>query len=176
MGEMETLVRMAQEGDDDAFTQLISIYKENLYKIAFVYLKNEQEALDAVSDTVYKAYMNIKKINNPSLFKTWITRILINSAIDRLTDSKNIIYIDDYQKIEGFSILESEFDLDASFDLFNAIDKLDIKFKNIVILKYFEDMTISEISTLLGLPEGTVKVCLHRALKKIKIELSEECC
>jgi RNA polymerase sigma-70 factor (ECF subfamily) len=176
MNEIERLVKKAQQGDNDAFTQLISIYKENLYKIAFTYLKNEQDALDTVSDTVYKAYMNIKKVNNPNYFKTWIIRILINSAIDRLADSKNIIYIDDYQKIDSFNILESEFDLDARFDLFNAIDKLDIKFKNIVVLKYFEDMTISQISTLLGLPEGTVKVCLHRALKKIKIDLSEGCC
>jgi RNA polymerase sigma-70 factor, ECF subfamily len=176
MREVETLVKMAQEGDDDAFMELLSLYKENLYKIALVYLKNEQDALDAVSDTVYKAYMNIKKIKNPSFFKTWIIKILINSAIDRLAESKNIIYIDDYQKINSFNILESEFDIDASFDLFTAIDKLDIKFKNIVVLKYFEDMTISQISTLLGLPEGTVKVRLHRALKKIKVELSEGCC
>jgi RNA polymerase sigma-70 factor, ECF subfamily len=176
MREVETLVKMAQEGDDDAFMELLSLYKENLYKIALVYLKNEQDALDAVSDTVYKAYMNIKKIKNPSFFKTWIIKILINSAIDRLAESKNIIYIDDYQKINSFNILESEFDIDASFDLFTAIDKLDIKFKNIVVLKYFEDMTIAEISTLLGLPEGTVKVRLHRALKKIRVELSEGCC
>jgi RNA polymerase sigma-70 factor, ECF subfamily len=176
MREMETLVKMAQKGDDDAFMELLSLYKENLYKIALVYLKNEQEALDAVSDTVYKAYMNIKKLKNPSFFKTWIIRILINSAIDRLTYSKDIIYIDDYHKIESLNILESEFDIDASFDLYNAIDKLDIKFKHIVVLKYFEDMTISQISTLLGLPEGTVKVRLHRALKKIKVELSEGCC
>ncbi|HEY5560681.1 MAG TPA: sigma-70 family RNA polymerase sigma factor [Clostridiaceae bacterium] len=175
MRDMETLVKMAQKGDTEAFTDLISLYKENLYKIAFVYLKNEQDALDIISDTVYKAYMNIKKINNPSFFKTWITRILINSATDKLKDNKNIIYIDDYQKLDNFNDSEEETDIDTSFDLFNAVDKLDIKFKNIIILKYFQDMTISEISTLLAIPEGTVKVYLHRGLKKLKLDLVEEC-
>lgn len=175
MREVETLVKMAQKGDAAAFSELISLNKENLYKIAFVYLKNEQDALDAVSDTVYKAYMNIKNIKNPSYFKTWIIRILLNSAADKLRKSKNIIYIDDYQKLDRYSNLESEFDIDNNFDLLNAIDKLDIKFKNIVVLKYFQDMTISEISALLKLPEGTVKVYLHRSLKKLKLELNEEC-
>ena len=174
MRDAETLVKMAQKGDTEAFTDLVSLYKDNLYKVAFVYLKNEQDALDIISDTIYKAYINIKKLNNPSFFRTWITRILINSATDKLKSNKNIIYMDDYQKVDNLNDLEAEIDLDANFDLFNAVDKLDIKFKNIVILKYFQDMTISEISTLLTIPEGTVKVYLQRGLKKLKIDLQEE--
>lgn len=175
MSEIDALVKMAQKGDDQAFGELFGIYKENLYKIAYIYLKNEQDALDAISDTVYKAYMNIKKLNNADFFKTWITRILINSAIDTLKHTKKIVYIGDYKEIDNFNIVESEFDIDVKFDLFNAIDKLDIKFKNIIILKYFQDMTISEISTLLKIPEGTVKAYLHRGLKRIKLELNEGC-
>lgn len=173
--KIEDLVKKAQKGDDNAFVELFSLYKENLYKIAFMYLKNEQDALDAINDTVYKAYINIKKIKNPDLFKTWITRILINSAIDKLKKAKNVIYIDDYREVENLSISESELVLDAKFDLFNAIDNLDIKFKNIIILRYFQDMTISEIAALLKMPEGTVKVYLHRGLKKMKSELSKGC-
>lgn len=175
MREVETLVKMSQKGDDEAFSELINLHKENLYKIAFVYLKNEQDALDATSDTVYKAYMNIKSIRNPSFFKTWIIRILINSANDRLRAAKNIIYIDDYQKLDNLYNVEAEFEIDANVDLLNAIDKLDIRFKNIVVLKYFQDMTISEISKVLKLPEGTVKVYLHRSLKKLRLELGREC-
>lgn len=176
MNEVDTLVKSAQKGNDKAFIELISLYKENLYKIAFVYLKNEQDALDIVSDTVYKAYINIKSIRNPLFFKTWIIRILINLANDKLNHNKKIIYVDEYNAIDNSSTSQCEIDIDANFDLFNAIDKLDIKFKNIVILKYFEDMTISQISELLNIPEGTIKVYLHRALKKMKLELSEGCC
>lgn len=170
------IVIQAQKGDDVAFSKLIKGCKENLYKIAFAYLKNEEEALDIVSDTIYKAYMNINKLENPQYFNTWITRILINNAINRLKKNNRIILIDEYEKIEGFNtqLSDIEFDVSRRVDLYSAIDQLNVKLKSIIILKYFQDMTISEISEVLKIPEGTIKVYLHRALKKLKIELKEE--
>lgn len=170
------IVIQAQKGDDVAFSKLIKACKENLYKIAFAYLKNEEEALDIVSDTIYKAYMNINKLENPQYFNTWITRILINNAINRLKKNNRIILIDEYEKIEGFNtqLSDIEFDVSRRVDLYSAIDQLNVKSKSIIILKYFQDMTISEISEVLKIPEGTIKVYLHRALKKLKIELKEE--
>lgn len=170
------IVNKAQKGDADAFSTLITSCKENLYKIAFAYLKSEEEALDIVSDTIYKAYMDIDKLQNPEYFNTWITRILINNAINRLKKNKRIVLIDEYEKIEDLNSEVSDigFDVPRSVDLYNAIDKLNVKSKSIIILRYFQDMTISEISEVLKMPEGTIKVYLHRALKKLKIELEEE--
>lgn len=169
------IVSKAQKGDDDAFSTLIACCKENLYKIAFAYLKNEEEALDIVSDTIYKAYMDINKLENPQYFNTWITRILINSAINRSKKNKRIVLIDGYEKIEDLNsdVPDIGFDVPTSVDLYNAIDKLNVKSKSIIILRYFQDMTITEISEVLKIPEGTIKVSLHRALKKLKIELEE---
>ena len=81
-----------------------------------------------------------------------------------------MIYIDEYDKTEenSFDILETEFKVSNSIDLYNAIDRLNNKFKSIVILKYLEDMTISQVSKVLDLPEGTVKVYLRRALGLLK--------
>lgn len=171
------IVKRAQKGDKEAFVKLINDSKENLYKIAFTYMKNEQEALDVVSDAVYKAYIDIKKVKKPEFFNTWITKILINSAINRLRKGGRIIYIDDYQKNSKVENDNSEIYLDipANIDLYNALDNLEIKYRSIIILKYFQDMTIVQISKVLDLPEGTVKVYLRRALKKLKIQLKEEC-
>jgi RNA polymerase sigma-70 factor (ECF subfamily) len=170
------IVNKAKQGDDAAFSTLITFCKENLYKVAFAYLKSEEEALDIVSDTIYKAYMDIDKLQNPEYFNTWITRILINNAINRLKKNKRIVLIDEYEKIEDLNSEVSDigFDIPRSIDLYNAIDKLNAKSKSIIILRYFQDMTISEISEVLKMPEGTIKVYLHRALKKLKIELEEE--
>ena len=71
--------------------------------------------------------------------------------------------------------MKTEFKIANNIDLYNAIDKLNEKFKSIVVLKYLEDMTIAQISEILDLPEGTVKVYLRRALGILKIELGEEC-
>ncbi|MTK13271.1 MAG: RNA polymerase subunit sigma-70, partial [Clostridiaceae bacterium] len=92
-----SIVTKAQKGDDIAFSELINSCKEKLYKIAFAYLKNEEEALDIVSDTIYKAYMDINKLKNPQYFNTWITRIRINGAINRLKKNKRIVLIDEYE-------------------------------------------------------------------------------
>jgi DNA-directed RNA polymerase specialized sigma24 family protein len=81
--------------------------------------------------------------------------------------------IDEYNKIDEYrnEILETEFKIVSSVDLYTAIDKLNEKFKSIVILRYLEDMTITQISEVLGLPKGTVKIYLRRALEVLKIEL-----
>ena len=164
-----------QPSNDELFSNLINICKENLYKIAFAYLKNEQNSLDAVSETIYKAYKNIDKLKRREFFNTWIIKILINSCKNILKDDK-VIYIDEYDKTkkDNLDILETDFKLAINIDLYNAIDKLNNKFKSIVILKYLEDMTIGQISEVLDLPEGTVKVYLRRALGLLKIELGEE--
>ena len=165
-----------QPSKEELFIDLIDICKENLYKIAFSYLKNEQNSLDAVSETIYKAYKNIDKLKNREFFNTWIIKILINSCKSVLKNNK-VIYIDEYDKTkkDNFDILETDFKLSINLDLYNAIDKLNDKFKSIIILKYLEDMTIIQISEVLNLPEGTVKVYLRRALGVLKIELGEEC-
>jgi RNA polymerase sigma-70 factor (ECF subfamily) len=175
MNDIDTVIK-AQKGDDIAFSELIKCHKENLYKVAFAYLKNEEEALDIVSDTIYKVYMDIDKLKNPQFFNTWITRILINKAINRLKKNKRIILVDEYEKIDNLNYNSSDIgtDVPKCIDLYNAIDSLNVKSRTIIILKYFQDMTISEISKVLEVPEGTVKVYIHRSLKKLKIQLKEE--
>ncbi|CEN31344.1 sigma factor [Paraclostridium sordellii] len=74
------LISKAKKGSDKAFEELINIYKEYLYKMAFIYTKNEHDALDIYQETVYKIYLNIDKLKDSSYFKTWITRILINNV------------------------------------------------------------------------------------------------
>jgi len=163
--------------DDEAFSKSIATCKEKLYMIAFAYLKNEQSSLDAVSEAIYKAYMNMHELKMPQFFNTWIVRILINSCNDILKNNNKVIYIDEYNKISEYrnEMLETEFKIASSIDLYTAIDTLNEKFKSVVILKYLEDMTITQISEVLDLPEGTVKVYLRRALEMLKIELGKEC-
>lgn len=178
MDDIKLIVKKAKKGDDKAFAQLINMNKEKLYKIAYIYVKNEQDALDILSDTIYKAYLNLNKLKDTQFFNTWIVRILINTAANQTKNNKKIVYIDDYEQVKSEEIhnmSDSDFNIPKNLDLYNAIDKLDTKYKNVVILRYFQDMTISQIAKILNHPEGTVKSYLFRALKKLKIELKEEC-
>ena len=99
MNEIVTTTKN-QPLNDKLFSDLIDICKENLYKIAFSYLKNEQNSLDAVSETIYKAYKNIDKLKSREFFNTWIIKILINSC-KSILKKDNVIYINEYDKKIG---------------------------------------------------------------------------
>jgi len=167
----------ARKGNSNAFVELMNACQGYLYKIAFAYMKNEQDALEVVSETVFKAYINIDKLKNPEYFNTWIIKILINLCINKLRVNNHIILIEEYEEIHsnGNGLSNIDLEIPRNVDLYNAIDKLDLRSKSIIILKYFEDMTIMQISEILDTPQGTVKSNIHRTLKKLKNELEEEC-
>lgn len=76
------LIKKAIRQNPEAYGILISEYKEYLYKMAYLYIKNEQDALDIVDTTILKGFQNIHTLKNPDWFKTWITKILIHTAQD----------------------------------------------------------------------------------------------
>lgn len=153
--------------DDNEFYELMNKKKSMLYKIAYSYVRNEEDALDIVSETFYKAYISIDKLKNPEYLNTWVTRILINCSMDFLKKHKRETICEDVQDKE-----ENEDDLrEDILDLKNAVYKLNYKYRTVIILKYFEDMSIPQISEVLSMPAGTVKTYIHKALSELKINL-----
>ena len=91
------LVRQAVRGNPEAYGRLISEYQEYLYKMAFLYMRNQEDALDLVGSVVLKGYQNIHRLKNPEWFKTWLTRILINLAVD---EKKKTLYCVDISEVQ----------------------------------------------------------------------------
>lgn len=164
----EELIIAAQSGDNEAFYTAVSSYSENLYNIAYCYLKNQQEALEAVQETTCRAYVKLKKLKQPQYFKTWLTRILINYCIDEQKRRKKMIplYLKEPSK-EDDSIVNN-------IAMQSALNELEPKYKHVIILKYLQDMSTSDIAVVLDCPEGTVKTWLHRALKLLRNSLNKE--
>ena len=77
---VDKLVLKAIKGNRKAYGQLIYMHKEYLYRTAYLYLKNEDSALDIVQDCILKGFQTIKNLRQPEYFRTWLTRILINLA------------------------------------------------------------------------------------------------
>jgi len=90
--------------DEKAFEDLVKKEKEKLYRIAFLYVKNENDALDIVQETIYKAFTSIETLREVKYFSTWITRILINNALDFLKKQKKILLSDEIDKINNINI------------------------------------------------------------------------
>ena len=78
------VIKRAINGDDNAFLQVIDAYKIDLYKTALAYLRNEEDALEAIQEVTYRAYQNISNVRNKQYIKTWLIRIMINYCNDQL--------------------------------------------------------------------------------------------
>lgn len=154
--------------------QLLQIIDENqdmFYKIAFSYVKNKEDALDIVQEAIYKAYLSYSKIKYPEYLKTWLTRIVINCAIDIINKNNKFILID--KNILEQKRVDTSKEIVDNIDINRALDHLNEKQRTVIILKYYEGMKFSEIASILKSPVSTVKSILYRALNKMKIDLEE---
>lgn len=162
------LVKQAQKGNSNAFVELIEQNKMAMYKVAKSYLYNEEDAADAMQDTVLAVYEHIGQLKEPKYFKTWITRILLNCICQDRRKAQTVS-LDEYTEkgVENYLIEEK-------IDLYDAIDSLKENYKTAVILFYFQELKIKEIARIMGIPDGNVKVCLYRAKKQLKNLLSNQ--
>ncbi|MGL4991702.1 MAG: sigma-70 family RNA polymerase sigma factor [Sarcina sp.] len=166
---MEDIIfKKAQKGDSDSFYKLIEPIKDKLYKIAYTYMKNENDAMDAVSDSIVKAIKNIEKCKGYKSFNSWITTILVNTCKNNLK-SLNKVDILEMHEFENKIIYEDKH-LEHD-DLYNALDNLGDRERDLIVKRYINDMTIKEISKSNSIAEGTVKSGISRTLRKLKVIL-----
>ena len=165
-------IKKAIKGDDTAFMELINENKEQIYRTAYAYVKDEAMALDIVQETVCKAYLNIHNLKKSMYFKTWLMKIAINVSTDFYKKRNKVIYLDQEQLLnKADTPIYNEHE---KFYLLDMIDKMDDKYKEVIILKYFNDMTISDISEVLNMPLGTIKTYLNKGLTFLRKYMKEE--
>jgi RNA polymerase sigma-70 factor, ECF subfamily len=163
-----TLSKERKNIDEELLQRLIEVDRHRLYRIAYVYVKNQEDALEIVQETVYKAFLNIRKLKEPQYFNTWITRIIVNSSLDYIKTKGKVIYIQGEEELYKVGTEDKEY-----LDLYEAVDKLQGLYKTVIILKYFEDLTIKDIAKILEISESNVKNYMHKALKLLRVELKE---
>ena len=137
-----------------------------LYRTALLYLGGEAVALDAVDETVYRAFLSHRKLRQPEHFNTWITRILINVCNDELRRRKR-----EPSMAELPETAAEQFD---ALPLRDAVERLPRELRAVVVLRYFSGYTLSETAEALGLPPGTVSTRQRKALSLLRLELGDE--
>jgi len=173
------LVRAAKRGDDHAFFELFSMHKSQLYRMAWTYLHQEQDALEAVQETVCRAFVNLKKLRDDRYFTTWLVRILLNVCMDELK-RRGRLSPSSEERLRGlpedmgmYKTDQPGISLEDRLELEQAVQRLNEPEKQVILLKYFEDMTITDISNVLECPPGTIKTRLHRALAQLRDRLGK---
>lgn len=165
---MEEEVILAKKGNKEAFQKLILANKVGMYKAAICILKNDEDSKDAMQNSIIQAYENIGKLKNNIYFKTWLMRILIHECYKMIHQNRKVIsFPGDYQ--------ESSYDTYPSdvSHISKMIYSLPEEFRMVIILFYYNDLPIKDISELLKIPEGTVKSRLNRAKEHLR-KMSEE--
>jgi RNA polymerase sigma-70 factor, ECF subfamily len=153
------------EDNDEVFLGLFRQYEQFIYRMAYVYVKNKDDALDVVQETAYQSYLKFNTLNDLKLFKTWIIKITINCAIDLLRKKKKVIPL--HKEVVEF-VSKSTEDIPLTLTLQDLLDALNEDEKTVLLLKYYQGYTFSEISEILNTPLSTVKSVLYRALQNLR--------
>lgn len=173
------LVRLSL-ADPDKFSYIIGRYQDKLARyIRRLGIISSEDAEDVLQDIFLKVYLNLNDFNQDLKFSSWIYRIAHNQVISNFRKRQarpeaHSLPIDG----EGLQLLADDLALDQQSDLrlrqemlTLALDKVDAKYREILVLKFFEDKSYQEISDILKKPLGTVASLLNRAKKDLKSAL-----
>lgn len=167
--EIRKQVALAKAGDKTALLDLIMAREQEFYGLSYVYMRNDQDAADALQDMIVILLTRIHTLKKEEAFYSWAKQILVRCCLTKLRSNKR------WQPIpEGHEEAISQDRTEAGLDLLDAVHELPAAQRDVVLLFYYSDKTFEEISEILQCPVGTVKSRLHQALKKLKGRLGDE--
>lgn len=176
MNEENALIEQAKRGDNKAFNQLYNRYYRLIRYIIFDIVKDEEITQDLLSKTFIKAFGKLNSYVNPISFEAWLKTIAVNTTIDYIRASKDLqknFSIDDednYVQLEETSPdPETEMVKTENIKLLKiALSRLRSKYRNLLELRYFQDLSYNQLSVELGIPIGTIKSDLNKAKHKLR--------
>ena len=166
----EILILKARKGDKESFTQAVLQVKEQAYRIAYCYLHNEADSMDAVCDAVEKAYIHIKKLKEAKYFNTWFIRIVINECKLILRSRSRVLI----QADSMYYSCGDNLDVEDKLDLDRLLMELPSQDRVMIYMKYYMGYTLEEIAQLMDMSSGTIKTHLYGSLKKLRSRLLVE--
>ena len=162
---MEELVAKAKNGNEIAFTELMLQIKDELYKIAKIRLKNDDDVFDVIQETMLSAYKSLKKLKYNQYFKTWVIRILINEC-NKFYKTSNSKKEYSYEILNNEISNQDETEEKINFDF--ICNKLNKEEGTIILLYYMEKYTDKEIGKILNMKESTIRTKRARTKDKIR--------
>lgn len=160
--EEDGCIRMKQA----EFCKYIDQYRKNLYVTAYAVLKNVADAEDAVCNAVLRGYEHLDQLKKPQSFKVWMITITKNEALKLL---KKRLELPGNEEVERL-LPPAE---DRHDELWDVIQELKDEYRLVVVLFYYNDLSLKDISKVLDIPVGTVKSRLNRGRECLKKALGE---
>lgn len=159
---MKQLVIQAQAGDADAFVQLVEANRQQLYKISFCYLRDQEDVADAIQDTILTAFERIGDLKQPQYFRTWLIRILINRCKDYLRCRTREVAVEVIPDAEVSDPVMERLMYQG------LLQQIDPKYRDVLILHYVDGFRAREIAKILDMKQGTVLTRLRRGRQQLQ--------
>ena len=155
------------------YEKLIQYILENqdrFYRVAYSYTRHQEDALDAVQSAICKALEAHENIKNADAIKTWFYKILINECLTVLKKRGKVVLTADTVEQEE---VYYEKGYEQGGDIEQELEKLEMDIQVIIKLRFFEEMSLKEISSITGFNLNTVKTKLYRGLKLLRENIQE---
>lgn len=157
--------------DKEAFCENVRLCERAMYALAFSVVKNESDAAEVISESLYRAYKNMHTLKNMSSFKPWILRIVHNTAVELIRKNSKIIPMNE---LEDACDDSCENEMATRLTVKNAVDRLKQPYRTVVVLFYYENLSVSKIAQITGANVVSVRQQLSRARKMLRETLKED--
>ena len=154
------LIKMAKRRDHDAFTELINLYMKDMYRTAVAILMNDEDAADAIQEAILTCWERLGSLRDNRLFKTWMTRILINKCYDIRNKRIDAVDISEHEEL---AFHEEE----SNLEIKEALEQLDEKYRLPIMMYYSDGYSTKEIASILQVPVSTVQTRLARGRERL---------
>ncbi|MBQ0059713.1 MAG: RNA polymerase sigma factor [Lachnospiraceae bacterium] len=153
---------------NEEFTAIAQKYMDTIYRVAYSWTKNSDDANDVTQDVLIQLYKTTKDFESESHIKNWLIKVTVNQC--------KMLFRSPWKKMEDIEAYANTlgFEEASHLDLFQSIMNLDKKYRVPILLYYYEGYSTAETASLLGIPEKTVSTRLFRAKAKLKDYLKEE--
>ncbi|MBN1782906.1 RNA polymerase sigma factor [bacterium] len=177
------LIRKAQQGDPDAFQELVRLHDRKVMGLACRMLGNIQDAEDVYQEVFMRVYSNIRNFQHKSSFETWLYRIVVNTVINFRRSSKRhrgfTSISDQFEKTAAWSPMDEKplpdeivMNQEILKNIHDALDRLTMIQRTVFTLRFYQEFKINEIADILECTEGTIKNTLFRSIRKMRQALS----
>lgn len=185
LDEDQVLIKKILEGCHSSFEELMRKYNRKMYNFILRMVRDEEIAIELTQDLFVKIYTVLEKYNFSYKFSTWIYRICYNLVIDHirkkqdnvdsfdytLLTKKQIIDSGNYSGEDGFEVCEKE---ELSQYLWGVVERLPVKFRELILMRYIQELKYEEIAEVADLPVGTVKNRIFKAKELLKMEIDKD--
>jgi RNA polymerase sigma-70 factor (ECF subfamily) len=185
LDEDQALIKKTLRGDRRAFEELMRKYEKKIYSFVVRMVRNEDTAVDLTQDFFFKIFTVLDKYNFEYKFSTWAYRICYNlvidhirknqAAVDSLDDesvtSRDLLESGNVSREDGFKALARAETRDY---VWRVVDQIPLKFRELILLRYIQDLKYEEIAEITALPVGTVKNRIFKAKEILKQEMEKD--